>query len=296
MFEGDLRDVGLAGVLARLADSALTGCLRVTDPVGGQAAVFLRAGQLYAVAVPPGRLPDLGTQLVPVGTPAAEGLGEATEAQLRESLSDLLLWPEGTWRFRVDERTGTDVAPPVAVADLLAEIEATSHPAPPVPAAHPADEQHDAGQSDLESAIQKVEAAVHSAGRASSRRAADQREAIAQARAELSATANSAPSPIGETKGAVPLKLRVESELADLSEGDLVSVLDTAHLQGRATHDQSAWGTRNDDVAALLRELLSLGLDDELPAVPVPRPATATPAPQPPAPPLKRKKGLFGRG
>ena len=53
---------------------------------------------------------------------------------------------------------------------------------------------------------------------------------------------------------------------------------------------------RDTDTAALLRELGSLGLDDE-PSTPAPtRPARPATPPRPVAAPAKKKKGLFGRG
>ena len=153
MLKGDLREAGLPVVLAQLADGAASGCLHVTDPVDDRAKVYLRAGRVYAMAVP-GDRPQLGSRLVSSGALGPEALAEALEAQrtelqgwrlgellvhlgyvdqpiieafvkeqVRESMSDLLLWQEGTWRFRLNERTREDVAPPTEVAVLLADVD-----------------------------------------------------------------------------------------------------------------------------------------------------------------------------
>jgi hypothetical protein len=48
------------------------------------------------------------------------------------------------------------------------------------------------------------------------------------------------------------------------------------------------------DTAALLRELSSLGLDDDPPAAPTPPRAPSRPPAAPSAPAKKKKRGLFG--
>ncbi|MBC7678648.1 MAG: DUF4388 domain-containing protein, partial [Pseudorhodobacter sp.] len=152
MLKGDLASTAVPEVLRQLADGAATGCLHVQDPVGEQARVYLRGGLVYAVTAP-GRRPQLGARLVSSGALAPEALAEALEAQrselqgwrlgellvhlgyvdqpvvesfvqeqLHESASDLLPWSSGTWKFRVNERTREDVAPPTPVEDLLAAV------------------------------------------------------------------------------------------------------------------------------------------------------------------------------
>jgi len=154
VLKGDLSSTSIAEVLRQLADGDATGCLHVTDPAGEVAKTYLRGGRVYAVLAP-GRRPQLGSRLVSSGALAPEALAEALEAQrtelqgwrlgellvhlgyvdqpvvedfvneqVRASLSDLLPWRHATWKFRVNERTREDVAPPVPVAELLAEIDA----------------------------------------------------------------------------------------------------------------------------------------------------------------------------
>ncbi len=152
MLKGDLAATPLAEVLRQLADGAATGCVNLADPAGETAKVYLRGGRVYAV-VAPGNRPALGSRLVSSGALGPEALAEALEAQrtelqgwrlgellvhlgyvdqpvvedfvneqVRGSLSDLLPWGSGTWKFRVNEKTREDVAPPVPVDQLLAEI------------------------------------------------------------------------------------------------------------------------------------------------------------------------------
>src|SRR3954470_1342618 len=152
VLKGDLAGTPLPDLLEQLAEGVATGCLHVVDPAGEEAKVFLRGGCVYAVVVP-GHRPQLGARLVSSGDLAPEALAEALEAQrtelqgwrlgellvhlsyvdqpvveafvqeqVRESMSDLLQWPSGTWKFRINERTREDVAPPVSVDELLAEV------------------------------------------------------------------------------------------------------------------------------------------------------------------------------
>ncbi|MCW2623050.1 MAG: hypothetical protein JWL64_2652, partial [Frankiales bacterium] len=152
MLKGDLSVAGLPAVLAQLADGSGTGCLHVKDPAGEEARVFFRSGKVYAVALPDAR-PQLGSRLVSSGALAPEALAEAQEAQrtelqgwrlgellvhmgyvdqpiveaviaeqLRDAVTELLTWTKGTWRFRINERTREDVAPPNTVAQLLEEV------------------------------------------------------------------------------------------------------------------------------------------------------------------------------
>ncbi len=153
MLKGDLSAAPLTEVLRQLADGAATGCLSITHPTLGKADVFLRNGRVYASNVP-GRRPGLGSRLVSSGALAPEALNEALEAQrielqgwrlgellvhlgyvdqpvveafveeqIRASLTELLHWNAGAWRFRVNQKTRDDVAPPVDVESLLAEVE-----------------------------------------------------------------------------------------------------------------------------------------------------------------------------
>ncbi|MGZ6792546.1 MAG: DUF4388 domain-containing protein, partial [Mycobacteriales bacterium] len=154
MLKGDLVSTPLPEVLRQLADGVASGCLHVTDGVGETAKVYLRGGHVYAVQVP-GRRPQLGARLVSSGSLGPEALAEALEAQrtelqgwrlgellvhlgyvdqpvveafvqeqVREQTGDLLRWGTGTWKFRVNERTREDVAPPTPVDELLAQVEA----------------------------------------------------------------------------------------------------------------------------------------------------------------------------
>lgn len=152
MLTGDLAAAPLASVLTQLADGSASGCLHLTAPDGETAKIYLRGGQVYAVLAP-GRRPQLGARLVSGGALAPEALAEALQAQrteppgwrlgellvhlgyvdqpvveafvneqLRDCLSQLLRWRSGAWRLRINERTRDDVAPPAAVADLLADV------------------------------------------------------------------------------------------------------------------------------------------------------------------------------
>lgn len=95
------------------------------------------------------------------------------------------------------------------------------------------------------------------------------REAVASAKAELSATASSAPD--------------VQPLAADAPDGPPVAP--------SAEAARRAWAPHETDTASLMRELSSLGLEDE-PALPA-----SAPRPQPvTVPAQKKRKGLFGRG
>ena len=132
MLKGDLSTTTVAAVLRELADGGATGCIHVVDPAGETANAYLRGGRVYAVNVP-GRRPQLGARLVSSGALGPEALAEALEAQrtelqgwrlgellvhlgyvdqpvveafvdeqVRESLSVLLPWRDGAWKFRVN--------------------------------------------------------------------------------------------------------------------------------------------------------------------------------------------------
>ncbi|MDP9183019.1 MAG: DUF4388 domain-containing protein, partial [Actinomycetota bacterium] len=142
MLKGDLVTTPLPQVLGQLADSASSGCLHVLDARGEEGRVYLRGGLVYAVQVP-GQRPLLGQHLVSSGSLGPEMLAEALEAQrtelqgwklgellvhlgyvdapvvegflaeqVRDQAGDLLRWPTGTWKFRVNERAREDVARP----------------------------------------------------------------------------------------------------------------------------------------------------------------------------------------
>ena len=153
MLRGDLSTTSLPDVLRRLGDSAGTGCLRVGPGGGDDARVYLRDGLVYAVVLPD-RSPRLGARLLTSGQLDPAELAEATEAQrtelqgwrlgellvhlgyvdqsvvealvseqLRAAAAELVLRPAERWTFRAAERTREDIAPPVPVEDLLADID-----------------------------------------------------------------------------------------------------------------------------------------------------------------------------
>ena len=153
MLKGDLVTTPLPQVLRQLADSASSGCLHVLDARGEEGRVYLRGGLVYAVQVP-GQRPLLGQHLVSSGSLGPEMLAEALEAQrtelqgwklgellvhlgyvdapvvedflaeqMRDQAGDLLRWPTGTWKFRVNERCREDVARPTSVEELLADCD-----------------------------------------------------------------------------------------------------------------------------------------------------------------------------
>jgi hypothetical protein len=153
VLKGDLVATPLPQVLRQLADSASSGCLHVLDARGEEGRVYLRGGAVYAVQVP-GARPLLGQHLVSNGSLGPEMLAEALEAQrtelqgwklgellvhlgyvdapvveaflaeqVRDQAGDLLRWPTGTWKFRVNERTREDVARPTTVEELLADCD-----------------------------------------------------------------------------------------------------------------------------------------------------------------------------
>src|SRR3954447_25677585 len=150
--KGDLTTTALSVLLTELATEALSGCLHVIDSDGEEALVYLRTGLIYSVSAP-GRRPSLGARLVSSGALAPEALAEALEAQrnelqgwrlgellvhlgfveqpvveafvieqVRDSMSDLMRWTVGRWRFRKNEKAREDVAPSMPVDELLAEV------------------------------------------------------------------------------------------------------------------------------------------------------------------------------
>jgi hypothetical protein len=152
MLKGDLTSTPLAPLLVQLAGESATGCLHISDAEGDEALIYFKAGQVYAVSVP-GRRPQLGAKLVSSGALAPEALADALEAQrtelqgwrlgellvhlgyvdqpvveafvkeqVHDALWDLMRWTDGRWKFRKNEKTREDVAPPVPIADLLANL------------------------------------------------------------------------------------------------------------------------------------------------------------------------------
>src|SRR4051794_4061019 len=152
MLKGDLTSTPLAPLLLQLAGEESTGCLHISDAEGDEALAYFKVGLVYAVSVP-GRRPQLGAKLVSSGALAPEALADALEAQrtelqgwrlgellvhlgyvdqplveafvreqVHDALWDLIRWDEGRWRFRKNEKTREDVAPPMLVADLLSDL------------------------------------------------------------------------------------------------------------------------------------------------------------------------------
>jgi hypothetical protein len=153
VLKGDLQTTPLPVALRELTAEEATGCLHVIDMGGEEALVYVKAGLIYAVQVP-GRRPSLGSRLVSSNALTPEALSEALDAQrndlqgwrlgellvhmgfvdqpvveafvteqVRDAMSELLRWQAGRWRFRKAEKTREDVAPPVHLEELLAEVE-----------------------------------------------------------------------------------------------------------------------------------------------------------------------------
>src|SRR4051812_20838725 len=152
MLKGDLAAAPLAPPPLPLAEDLSTGCLHLSDGQDDEALIYFKSGLVYAVSVP-GRRPQLGAKLVSSGALAPEALADALEAQrtelqgwrlgellvhmgyvdqpvveafiseqVHDALWDLIRWDEGRWRFRKNEKTREDVAPPMLVADLLFDL------------------------------------------------------------------------------------------------------------------------------------------------------------------------------
>src|SRR4051812_29729185 len=152
MLKGDLSSTPLVPLLLQLAEEDSTGCLHISAADAEEALVYFKTGLVYAVTVP-GRRPQLGAKLVSSGALAPEALADALEAQrtelqgwrlgellvhlgyvdqpvceafvkeqVQDSIWDLIRWTEGKWRFRKNEKTREDVAPPMAVTDLLGSL------------------------------------------------------------------------------------------------------------------------------------------------------------------------------
>ncbi|MDX6208629.1 MAG: hypothetical protein QOE24_1020, partial [Frankiales bacterium] len=152
LLKGDLTTTALTSLLTELATESMSGCLHIIDTDGDEALVYVKAGLIYSVLAP-GRRPSLGARLVSSGALAPEALAEALEAQrnelqgwrlgellvhlgfveqpvveafvveqVRDSMSDLMRWTAGRWRFRKNEKAREDVAPAMPVNELLAEV------------------------------------------------------------------------------------------------------------------------------------------------------------------------------
>src|SRR3954453_2101373 len=152
MLKGDLTATPLAPLLLQLASEDASGCLHISDPEGDEALIYFKVGQVYAISVP-GRRPQPGAKLVSSGALAPEELADALEAQrtelqgwrlgellvhlsfvdqpvveafvreqVHDALWDLIRWTEGRWRFRKNEKTREDVAPPMTVQELLENL------------------------------------------------------------------------------------------------------------------------------------------------------------------------------
>jgi hypothetical protein len=152
MLKGDLATTPLAPLLVQLAEDQATGCLHIADAGDEDALVFYKNGLVYAVSVP-GHRPQLGAKLISSGALAPEALADALEAQrtelqgwrlgellvhlgyvdqpvveafvkeqVHDALWDLIKWVDRPWKFRKNEKTREDVAPPMPVVDLLADL------------------------------------------------------------------------------------------------------------------------------------------------------------------------------
>jgi hypothetical protein len=152
MLKGDLATTPLAPLLVQLAEDQATGCLHIADAGDEDALVFYKQGLVYAVSVP-GHRPQLGAKLISSGALAPEALADALDAQrtelqgwrlgellvhlgyvdqpvveafvkeqVHDALWDLIKWADRPWKFRKNEKTREDVAPPMPVVDLLADL------------------------------------------------------------------------------------------------------------------------------------------------------------------------------
>jgi len=286
VLKGELAATDVAAVLRLLADGAAGGCLHLSGACGEQAQVYLRGGLVYALHGPGERTARLGS----------------TGALDPEALTDLLHWSSGTWSFRVNQRTREGVVFPTPVAELLPEPAPRLRKVSPRPVAE--GQVVPAPDDEITGSVTRVAAALAAMlGPASpveelftprprlpSTTLAEQAEASAQtarAFAELSATATWTPDAVP----AVP-KLDREVELDPEREPE------RGPVNGLADQDPSArsYGAQDTDTAALLRELASLGLDDDPAPVRTPggppRPVLSASAA---AAAAKKRKGLFGR-
>src|SRR3954447_24573453 len=152
MLKGDLTSTPLVPLLLQLAEDDTTGCLHIADVDGEEALIYFKNGLVYAVSVP-GRRPQLGAKLISSGALAPEALADALEAQrtelqgwrlgellvhmgyvdqpvveafikeqVHDAIWDLIKWVDGPWKFRKNEKTREDVAPPILVTELLTNL------------------------------------------------------------------------------------------------------------------------------------------------------------------------------
>ena len=144
-------------VLLELSEAGASGCLTVTDSAGEQSEVYFKDGAVYSVFVP-GRRAQLGARLIAAGDLSPEALASALDVQtnelqgwrlgellvhlgyverdvveafvieqLKDAMAVLLGWPVAAHKFRKNKKTRQDVAPPMSVRDLLAEVEMRRH-------------------------------------------------------------------------------------------------------------------------------------------------------------------------
>ncbi len=332
---------GLPVTLARLADAAATGCLHVRG--SGTARVHLRAGRLQAVALPAGAgARPLGARLLAAGllTPAA--LAEAEEAQrselqgwrlgellvhlghaepavvaghvhdqLVDDLRTLLSTSPASTRFRPGERVRSDLAAPLDVRPLLAELghavgalPPAAAPTAPVPASSEAP------------AVPVTDA--HGSGAPAEHAAATVADVAPVDPPDHPVTTPDPPAdqPVPGPDARAPIPdAPTDAELAATNTRDFADAFASFGTPEPAPgtppaasgepapdpepspqlHDPS-WDRRDTDTAALLRELSSLGG-----AEPTPTPG---PPPSRPSPPVahagsiaaqRKRKGLFGR-
>jgi len=292
-------------VLRLLADGAAGGCLHLSGACGEQAQVYLRGGLVYALHGPGERTARLGS----------------TGALDPEALTDLLHWSSGTWSFRVNQRTREGVVFPTPVAELLPGPAPRLRKVSPRPVTEA--QVVPAPDDEITGCVTRVAAALAAIlGPASPveelftprprlpvttvppttvpstavpvTTLAEQAEVSAQtarAFAELSATATWTPD-------AVPAVRELDRELELDPEREPERGPDDGPVNGPAEQDLPArsYGPQDTDTAALLRELASLGLDDDPAPVRTPggppRPVLSASAA---AAAAKKRKGLFGR-
>jgi hypothetical protein len=155
VLRGDLASSPLEHLLAELATDAVTGCLYIADPEGGEVHLYVTNGQLVGVRPVPSRDP-LGPRLVSAGLVDAEQLSAALSAldgggRPAVSLADVLLepgdadlapvesahvdtvaeelaldiveridgWTSGAWRFRRRLQPARPLSDPIGCAHLV---------------------------------------------------------------------------------------------------------------------------------------------------------------------------------
>ncbi len=321
MLKGELAATDVAAVLRLLADGAAGGCLHLSGACGEQAQVYLRGGLVYALhgpgertarlgstgALDPEALTDLlhwssGTWSFRVNQRTREGVVFPTPvAELLPGPAPRLrkVSPRPVTEAQVvpapdDEITGCVTRVAAALAAILgpaSPVEELFTPRPrlPVTTGPPT-----AGPPTTVPPTTWPPTTVPSTAVPSTAvpvtTLAEQAEVSAQtarAFAELSATATWTPDAVP----AVP-KLDREVELDPEREPE------RGPVNGLADQDPSArsYGAQDTDTAALLRELASLGLDDDPAPVRTPggppRPVLSASAA---AAAAKKRKGLFGR-